>query len=74
LYVLVVPRKFGQCGRYFELLAVPAIVYGYGTDEDEMPIKETVELLDKIVKEYIAGMVRVQTQCSVPLTPLHGYE
>lgn len=38
--------------------AVGAIVYGYGGNEDESPLKDTVDLLDKLVKEYVAGMVR----------------
>ena len=39
------------------VVAVPPIVYGFGGDDDATPLKETVDLLDKLVKEYVAGMV-----------------
>jgi hypothetical protein len=43
------------CGGF----AVPSIIYGYGGDDDESPLAETVDVLDKLVKEYISGMVRL---------------
>jgi hypothetical protein len=38
--------------------AVPAIIYGFGGEDDKVPLHATAELVSKLVGEYILGMVR----------------